>query len=222
MDYEFLIELLGLARRFEDAGHRLNTKSIGDFNNWVIENRDIKIDIQTDFDYPGKENGRTPQSVINTMLVQMVRYAKTYSKSAIDGSDFSTQDEFIYLITLRAFGAMSKIELVRKNVHDKPTGIQIINRLIKNGWVSQYVSQGDRRSRMVTITDKGLATLDKQMEKIRLASQIVTANLDLTEQMELIRLLSKLEAFHRPIYDMQLDSSILLSKAAEHLKKIQN
>ncbi|MNR19207.1 hypothetical protein D3C85_1359850 [compost metagenome] len=75
---------------------------------------------------------------------------------------------------------------------------------------------------MVTITDKGLATLDKQMEKIRLASQIVTANLDLTEQMELIRLLSKLEAFHRPIYDMQLDSSILLSKAAEHLKKIQN
>ncbi|MNK40689.1 HTH-type transcriptional repressor NicR [compost metagenome] len=222
MDYEFLIELLGLARRFEDAGHRLNTKSIGDFNNWVIENRDIKIDIQTDFDYPGKENGRTPQSVINTMLVQMVRYAKTYSKSAIDGSDFSTQDEFSYLITLRAFGAMSKIELVRKNVHDKPTGIQIINRLIKNGWVSQYVSQGDRRSRMVTITDKGLATLDKQMEKIRLASQIVTANLDLTEQMELIRLLSKLEAFHRPIYDMQLDSSILLSKAAEHLKKIQN
>lgn len=222
MDYEFLIELLGLARRFEDAGHRLNTKSIGDFNNWVIENRDIKIGIQTDFDYPGKENGRTPQSVINTMLVQMVRYAKTYSKSAIDGSDFSTQDEFSYLITLRAFGAMSKIELVRKNVHDKPTGIQIINRLIKNGWVSQYVSQGDRRSRMVTITDNGLATLDKQMEKIRLASQIVTANLDLTEQMELIRLLSKLEAFHRPIYDMQLDSSILLSKAAEHLKKIQN
>jgi hypothetical protein len=42
------------------------------------------------------------------LLVHMNRYAKTYSKSAIAGSGFNTQEEFIYLINLKAFGSMTK------------------------------------------------------------------------------------------------------------------
>jgi hypothetical protein len=61
-----------------------------------------------------KENGRSPESVISTLLVHMNRYAKTYSKSAIAGSGFNTQEEFIYLINLKAFGSMTKMELIKK------------------------------------------------------------------------------------------------------------
>src|SRR5690554_5295977 len=87
--------------------------------------------------WEGKEKGRSPESVINTLIVHMNRYAKSYSKSAIYDSEFSTQEDFIYLINLKAFGAMTKMELIKKNIQEKPVGMQIINRLIENGWVDQ-------------------------------------------------------------------------------------
>jgi hypothetical protein len=38
----------------------------------------------------------------------MNRYAKAYSKSAIHGSEFSTQEDFVYLINLKAFWCNDK------------------------------------------------------------------------------------------------------------------
>lgn len=60
----------------------------------------------------------------------MNRYAKSYSKSAIFDSGFSTQEYYIYLINLKIFGDMKKINLIKKNVHEKPVGMKIINRLM--------------------------------------------------------------------------------------------
>src|SRR5690606_37831786 len=147
------------------------------------------------------------ESVINTLIVHMNRYAKSYSKSAIYGSDFSTQEDFIYLINLKAFGSMSKMELIKKNIQDKPTGMKIIDRLIHNGWVKQDDSKIDKRSKVITIVDKGLMVLEQQMSKIRKATSVVTGDLNKNEKMQLIYLLQKLDHFHKPLYDKNSDSS---------------
>jgi len=145
-------------------------------------------------------DGRSAESVISTLLVHMNRYAKNYSKAAIQFSEFSTQDEFIYLINLKAFGEMTKMELVKKNVHDKPAGMQIINRLIKQGWVMQKTSDLDKRSKIISLTTNGADVLDNQMAHIRKASKMVVGNLTEFEKIQLIYLLEKLEHFHLPIY----------------------
>ena len=119
-----------------------------------------KVDHLKEPDWEGKEKGRSPESVINTFIVHMNRYAKTYSKAAIVGSDFSTQEDFIYLINLKAFGEMTKMELIRKNIHDKPAGMQIINRLIRQGWVEQRYSLTDRRSKVINIAEQGINVLE--------------------------------------------------------------
>src|SRR5690606_21391234 len=124
-----------------------------------------------------------------------------YSKSAIFDSDFSTQEDFIFLINLKAFGEMTKMELIKKNVQEKPAGMQIINRLIAQGWVVQKDSEIDKRSKVISISKKGLDALDTHMAKIRQATTIVTGNLTYIEKMELIRLLNKLNDYHLPIYE---------------------
>ena len=86
------------------------------------------------------------ESVISTLLVHLNRYAKSYSKSAIHNFVFTTQDEFIFLITLKTFGNMSKMELIKRNVQDKPNGIQIINRFVKQGFINQENDLIDKRS----------------------------------------------------------------------------
>jgi len=187
--------------------NQIYTSDIEGFKNWISDQNNITSKEPL---WEGKENGRSPEGVISTLLVHLNRYAKTYSKSAISDSDFHTQDEFSYLINLKAFGSMSKIELIKKNIQDKSSGILIINRLIKQGWIEQTNSEIDKRSKVLRITESGKSALENQMEKIRNASNIVTGNLTHSEKIELIRILDKLDKFHQPIFAKNIESPKLI------------
>ncbi|HRP91056.1 MAG TPA: MarR family transcriptional regulator [Edaphocola sp.] len=218
MNYGLIKDVLDLVQEFEIETNNNNhfDTSVEGFKNWISTNNNT---IVNEPNWEGKENGRSAESVINTLIVHMNRYAKSYSKSAIVGSDFSTQEDFIYLINLKAFGEMSKMDLIKKNVHGKPVGMQIINRLINQGWIEQRKSKTDKRSKVISISETGLQALGNQMDKIRQATSIVTGNLSQHEKMELIRLLNKLDDFHQPIYDRNIDTDNLLSEALKNIKR---
>lgn len=217
MNYSLLKDVIDLMEQFESK--RGVSKDIDGFMKWVSEEYYEK-DVEPEWE--GKEQGRSSESVINTLIVHMNRYAKAYSKSAIIGSDFATQEDFIYLINLKAFGEMTKMALIRKNVHEKSVGMQIINRLIQHKWIDQYDSPTDKRSKMISINKKGLKALDKQMNKIRQATKIVTGDLTHKEKMELIRLLSKLNDFHLDIYDKNIDPENLIDEVMNESKFSNN
>lgn len=221
MNYSLIKDVLDLIAQFEAerSRHTSNSEnSIEDFKSWIVFNYTSKNAYNEPY-WEGKENGRSAESVINTLIVHMNRYAKSYSKSAIFGSDFSTQEDFIYLINLKAFGEMTKMDLIKKNVHEKPAGMQIINRLIAQGWVNQTASEIDKRSKLLKISDKGLEILESQMDKIRKATEIVTGDLTHKEKMELIRLLNKLNDFHLPIYDKNIEPKYLLNEVLKEKKQ---
>jgi len=212
MNFGIIKDVIQLIEDFDSENNDQRYSSdLEGFKNWIIDGK-VTNDISKIEEpvWEGKENGRSPESVISTLIIHINRYAKTYSKSAIADSDFSTQEEFIYLINLQAFGEMTKTELIKKNVQDKSSGILIINRLIKQGWIKQTNSQTDKRSKVLQITENGKITLENQMEKIRNASKIVTGNLDYKEKMELIRILDKLDKFHLPIFSRNIESQNLI------------
>ncbi|HLW29587.1 MAG TPA: helix-turn-helix domain-containing protein, partial [Brumimicrobium sp.] len=138
MNYDLIKDVLGLVESFETVNTEKKTfeNNIEGFKKWLVNSFQADLP-EEEPHWEGKEKGRSPESVINTLIVHMNRYAKSYSKSAIHDSEFSTQEDFIYLINLKAFGAMTKMDLIKKNVQEKPAGMQIINRLIKQGWVDQ-------------------------------------------------------------------------------------
>lgn len=220
MKSKLLHEVIDLVDRFQSDSHHYSADIHG-FKLWVADGLEERepMDVVA---WEGKDEGRSPESVINTLLVHLNRYAKTYSKSAIYDSDFSTQEEFIYLINLKAFGAMSKMELIKKNVQDKPTGMQIINRLIAHGWIGQSDSETDGRSKIIKITKKGKTALGQQMKKIRQATKIVAGDLTQHEKMKLIQLLEKLDHFHNPIFLKNYDSAELLDKVKNEYLPVNN
>lgn len=218
MNYHLIKDVIGLIQQFETERKKSSgpDADVTDFRRWVA----IHYTNESTYQEPtweGKEKGRSAESVINTLIVHLNRYAKNYSRSAIFDSDFSSQEDFIYLINLKASGQITKMDLIKKNVHDKPAGMQIISRLIAQGWVKQTESKIDKRSRVLNITKKGIMALTKQMVKIRKASKIVTGDLMHSERMELIRLLQKLNDFHRPIYDQNIEAEHLLDEALKNL-----
>lgn len=218
MNYGLIKDVLDLVQEFDsqNEGSKSYETSVDGFKDWISSTTKT---ISTELDWEGKENGRSAESVINTLIVHLNRYAKSYSKSAIFGSNFSTQEDFTYLINLKAFGEMSKMDLIKKNVHEKPTGMQIINRLINQGWIEQRKSKTDKRSKVISISETGLQALGNQMDKIRQATSIVTGNLSQNEKMELIRLLNKLDNFHQQIYNKNIDTENLLEEAFKNFNK---
>src|SRR5690606_2206922 len=150
MKYDILKSVIDLVEEFEieNSLENIYPDDIEGFKRWI----NVKYNsqgLETEPYWEGKESGRSAESVISTLIVHMNRYAKSYSKSAIYGSDFSSQEDFIYLINLKAFGEMTKMDLIKKNVHEKPAGMQIINRLISQGWVNQTDSEIDKRSKVL-------------------------------------------------------------------------
>ncbi len=214
MNYNLIRDVLHLIEQFEAEMREKNNynQTVDGFMDWISATK-RKSSVGDEPDWEGKNNGRSAESAINTLIVHMNRYAKSYSKAAIFGSDFSTQEDFIYLINLKAFGEMTKMELIKKNVHEKPVGMQIINRLIRQGWIEQRNSKTDKRSKVISITQNGLEALENQMEKIRQATTIVTGDLSHSEKMELIRLLNKLNDFHHSIYGKNIETESLLKEA---------
>ena len=217
MNFTFIKEIINLAEEFDNQNQENFYSNDADgFKAWISNSEFKKIKSETSKQtWQGKEEGRSPESVISTLLVHLNRYAKTYSKSAIAGSEFKTQDEFSYLINLKAFGAMTKIELIKKNIQDKSSGILIINRLINQGWIEQSDSKEDKRSKVLNITEAGKLALENQMEKIRNATKIVSGNLDYFEKIELIRILDKLDKFHQPIFARNIESPKLIETVYE-------
>lgn len=219
MNYTLIKDFMVLLEEFEtevQARPDSYPGTLQGFKTWMFDKENPVLQDNPDEPYwEGKENGRTPESAINTLLVHLNRYAKTYSKSAIANSEFSTQEDFIYLINLKAFGQMTKMELIKKNIHDKPVGMLIIARLLRQGWVEQIESDIDKRSKLIHISEAGLVALERQMEKIRKATNIVAGNLSYHEKMDLIRILNKLDRFHYPIFSRNIQPNELIAKVYE-------
>lgn len=215
MNFTLIKDFMTLLEQFESDNKTSQNSyppTIEGFKLWVSgkENAESVCDAAEPY-WEGKENGRTPESAISTLLVHLNRYAKTYSKSAITDSEFSTQEDFIYLINLKAFGEMTKMALIKKNIHDKPVGMLIIARLLRQGLIEQTDSDLDKRSKLIRISERGIEILEKQMKKIRQATNIVAGNLTHEEKMELIRILNKLDRFHYPIFSQNINSDDLIN-----------
>ncbi len=202
MKYKLLKELLDLVIKFENTNLNIEN-NLDNFLSWTSHNQKLPIihDNFTNILWEGKNTGRSADSVINTLLVHMNKYAKFHSRLILNNSEFTSQEDFIYLITLKSFGEMSKNDLIKRNIQEKNAGIKIINRLIKKEFIDQKKSKSDKKSKIVSITDLGLKVLEEKMPIIRKVTHLVTGDLTETEKIYLIYLLQKLDDFHNPLYN---------------------
>ncbi len=83
-------------------------------------------------------------------------------------------------------------------------------------------SKEDKRSKLIQVSSLGLQVLENSMDNIRKASKIVSGNLSHTEKLELIQLLQKLDDFHHPIYEQNIDHTELIDKVYKDLELIKN
>ncbi|WP_265130115.1 MarR family winged helix-turn-helix transcriptional regulator [Chryseobacterium oranimense] len=218
MNFDLIKAVVELVQQFSEQNEvkAVYSNNLQGFTEWLTASCKSGPE-QEDPDWRGKQLESSSDIIINTLLIRMSRYAKSYSRSSISNSIFTSQDDIIYLISLKMIGAMTKMELIRRNIQEKSSGIVIINRLIRNGWAEQTVTEKDKRTKHIQITEKGLSVLEEHMDEIGKVSKAMVGNLDYSEQKLLIAILSKLDEFHDNFYRMNLEARDLLDNVYKTL-----
>jgi DNA-binding MarR family transcriptional regulator len=134
---------------------------------------------------------------IQRLVVFLSRYARSYAKKALENSPLGSMDEFMYLEAVSKSGGLSKSDLIYRNRHEKPTGMEIIRRLLAGGWIAQTDDPEDRRSKQLNITETGSNTLASVADRMYLATELTAGNLNGAEKLLLLQILGKMESFHQ-------------------------
>jgi MarR family transcriptional regulator, lower aerobic nicotinate degradation pathway regulator len=105
-------------------------------------------------------------------------------------------DDFIFLASIHREGSIRKTDLIKNNMVEIPSGIEIIKRLVKNNLVSEHPDAEDKRAVLLKITDIGQAELFKVFEEMNKVGMVLGGNLETEETYQLHSLLEKLANHH--------------------------
>jgi DNA-binding MarR family transcriptional regulator len=109
-------------------------------------------------------------------------------------------DDFVYLAITYGDGPLSKTQIIARSIHEKPTGTEIIKRLLKTGLIHEQPHTTDRRIKVLTMNEYGLGVFFQLFANMSQVASMMAGNLNAAERTQLVYLLSKLDAFHFPIF----------------------
>lgn len=199
MNYTLIQQLIGEYAEYEQRIHHAGEANMAEFARWLAMKHSTAVPERAAATNPDA-SGEDVQVTIGRIIFYLTRYAKAYAKKALEDSVINSIDEFVYLAGLLNFNeGISKSELIRYNRHEKPTGMEIIRRLLALGLATQKPSESDKRSTLLMITPLGMQTIFPLLQKMGVVSNTIVGNLTLDEQMHLTAILEKLEHFHQDL-----------------------
>ena len=146
-----------------------------------------------------------PRTLLAFHVNRLGKYAKYYIKDALKGTELVTADDFGFLASLVEKGEMSKSSLITYNVHEVPSGMEVIKRLLQRGLIKERVDPEDRRMKLLSVTDRGMQQFFLLTQRMQRVASIVGGKLSEDELVHLNELLGRLDHFHERIYQDQKD-----------------
>lgn len=214
MNYKLLHEIITGFEHFENELVDTKSKSILDFATY-IQVQEFMLNPIENTQVSSKSTQTELEVGISRLLVHLYRYAKIHIRNSMADFPELVSEDFTYLYTLQRYGSMTKTQLIERNIHEKPTGLEVIKRLLNHKLISEATDESDKRSKQLTITKKGIKAYENTKNITSDVAKVVSGNLNLVEKQTLFQLLKKLDRFHNPIY-LSKDAKPLKEHLGEH------
>lgn len=208
--YRLAKETLSLLEEYEASQPEGSVCTTQDFSAWLMQRLGTPTIFETTQTSQKEivQLGDAIENQLARLLVAMYKYAKAYFKKALQDTPLQGAEDFTYLAVLVGEGTMPKTELVNKTLDGKTSGIEIINRLQRHGFVHQFENSADKRSQLVAITDAGRGMFFSVLQPVHNVSHLVSGVLSADERLQLLYLLRKLDNVHREIHRNDKGESI--------------
>lgn len=203
-DYKILKQLLPELEAFQaEKGFQpsdLHELSVWLSSRWPEQQQQGPQPLSEKLDWNGKGRGGKPHYTASNLLTALGRYKMNYVRMALEGTSFDTYDEFAFVLSLVFAGPYTQSQLIERHVQLKPTGMEVIRRLLKRGLIEQIPSATDKRSKLLHATDSGRKAFHATLSRINAVTDMVMAPLNDQERLSLLQLLQKLDQPHREIF----------------------
>ncbi len=133
-------------------------------------------------------------------VIMLGRYSKQVLKKSLEDHPDLFNEDFTYLLRLRDFTSLTKMQLIEKNAHEKQSGIEIIKRLVRNGLLKESPDKKDKRSTRISLTAKGKKVFQECVKDLDEASKILCGKLQKEEKENFLLSLEKLNTYHHSVY----------------------
>lgn len=113
-----------------------------------------------------KQAGKKGERIMNGayLLKTLGRILSAYSlyfRSAVNHIGIPPAESFYYLNGLLHLGEVKKSDLINYMFAETTTGMEVINRLIREEKIDERTSPDDKRAKLIKITEKGITALDE-------------------------------------------------------------
>ncbi|HMJ71111.1 MAG TPA: winged helix DNA-binding protein [Cyclobacteriaceae bacterium] len=119
-----------------------------------------------------------------------------YMRIALRDTDLPAIEDIMVCSALFQLGESRKTDVINHAMMEISTGTDILNRLIKKGFVHQRVDPDDKRSKLLTLTASGTSTLKKCFAKAGMAREFFLADLTETDKKLVAKILDPLQEKH--------------------------
>ena len=172
-------------RRFNQERTDTDEDWLLQFGTWLRDRNDSVY--KSEHAIPGKED-----SIIVMFLIMVNNLTRNRLNKLINNTPLSTIMDYLFLVQLDGHGRMGKAELIAFNHLEMSSGIEVIRRLLKNGWVTEEPNSEDRRSKYVAISQAGKTLLDSLSEQVNAFYRSFCSGLHDMNKTEIIYFLERL------------------------------
>lgn len=116
-----------------------------------------------------------------------------FTLNAMKPMGLTSFDEFAFLYNTDQSNSIRKKDLIYMQFIEISSGLLVIDRLIKKGFLQDRIDENDKRSKQVSLTKKGKATLDKCQIALGKVAESLYGQLPLEEMELCIQHLSPIE-----------------------------
>jgi DNA-binding MarR family transcriptional regulator len=197
--FTLLAELLPLIDAYEKATAKPDVQGFLQFS---MQQKEVQPKISLDKEMQMKANQ------MGFYLNYLFRFLKVYTKTALRNSAISTIDDFIFLASLSREESMRKTDLIKNNMMEIPSGMEVIKRLMKAKLVKEFADADDKRSMRLSMTEKGRKELFVIFGEMNKVGNVLVGNLKKEEVNQMHGLLEKLFAHHQTIRDIDISEGL--------------
>lgn len=133
---------------------------------------------------------------------------EAYSKMALQAEGDIELEWFYFMNTLYHQQESNKTDVIQYNIYGQSTGIDILNRIEKAGYIKERNNPDDKRARLVKLTSKGEKKVMKCREVLYKGAYLMFGGMDADDKQLIIQLLANTEIKHTGIFAEHKGESI--------------
>jgi DNA-binding MarR family transcriptional regulator len=185
--------VIPLLSEWENYTHENPEGDIRGFATWILAQH-VPLQPPPPTNINSTDLNDTSQGAL--LIARLHRILRVLSKPIIKNLGFTKDMEFAVLVHVAIMDKPNKKELCRELLIENSTGVEITKRLAKKGLIAETPDPGDRRSALLSITDKGKKILLQGYDRLAAVHTSFLDALGIDEKRQLVTLLTRINQHH--------------------------